>query len=410
MKYAFLGRQPILDKNAETIFYSLMFRKNHSREEKLKDYAPAYAELLSQLLQSFDLDTLLEGKRGWVKIDDQTLIKTDLTLLDKEHLLFELTDTSHFSGKLSKIIEPLIDAGYHFALAHTLIDEVIEKRGEDFVGLFDYIVFNVRKLDFDILHKHERLFKRLDMPLVATRVETKAGFEMCKRLGFSYFMGHYFEQVEIIKSHKLSAQKSTLLQLLSLLKSEADMSELVRTIRFDPSLSLQLLKYVNSAAFTTKEEIVSIDKAVSLLGRDKLNGWVSLNLFSADEGELKNAALIETALMRARMMELLSETLGRKEYQEQAYIVGLLSLIDAFLGVSMREIAKESVFSKAVCNALIHGEGELGKILKLVIVIESGSFKKIELISKKLKIDLEKLSMMLQSAYAYVNEVKAELS
>lgn len=405
MKYAFLGRQPILNPDGDAIAYALKFRRNNTREEKLKDHAPSYAKLLSALIQNFKLDEILEGKKGWVKIDDQTMIKTDLTLFNPEHILFELTDTSHFSVKLSKVIESLYAQGYQFALAHTLLDEVMEKRDEAFLSMFSYVIFNVRKLDFDILHKHERLLKRLNLPLVATRVETKAGFTMCSRLGFSYFMGNYFEQVEVIKGRSVSAQKSTMLKVLSLLKSDEEMAEIIKTIRYDPTLSLLLLRYINAANFATKSEIKSIDKAVSLLGRQKLNNWISLSLFSAEEGDSQGEALIETALMRARMMELLCDILGRQEYQEQAYIVGLLSLIDAFFGIAIRDVVSEKIFSKAVCNALLTGEGELGKVLQLVKVIEQGSFKKIELISQKLKIDLEKLSEMLRVSYQYAQEV-----
>ena len=75
----------------------------------------------------------------------------------------------------------------------------------------------------------------------------------------------------------------------------------------------------------------------------------------------------------------------------------------------MRDIIEKGYFSDAIKSALVSGEGELGKILKLVIILEHGNYKKIELISKKLSVPIEELSLMLNKAFTYVLEVKNSL-
>jgi c-di-GMP phosphodiesterase len=409
MEFAFLGRQPVVDVNSKTVLYSLLFRRSNTRKVPLKDVASGYSVAISELMHSFSIEDTLEDKKGILKVDDQTIIKTDLSILPPEHLIFELTETTHFSVKVSKVIEALMDKGYEFSLSHKLVDEVILKRGDDFLSRFSMIVFNVRKLDFDVLYKHERLIKKIGITLMASKVESQQGFEMCKRLGFTHFLGYFFEEPEILKGKKLSSDKVTLLQILTKLQSNPDMSEAIQSIKFAPNLSLLLLKFINSAAISPAKEIDTISQAVKLLGPKRMLSWVALTLFTASE-DGTNETLVDTSLMRARMMELMCDLLGRKEYLEQAFMVGLLSLSDAIFIVPMRDVVENGYFSDAVKSALLQGEGELGKVLKLTLVLERGNYKKIELISRKLSVPIEELSLMLNNAFTYVVQVKKSLS
>lgn len=408
MEFAFLGRQPVLDIEENTVFYSLLFRRNNTRKELMKDVAGGYSIAIAELMHSFDIGSTLEGRKGILKVDDQTIIKTDLSILPKEHLVFELAETTHFSLKVSNVIEELMDKGYSFSLSHKLIDEVLLKRDEDFLARFEMLVFNVRKLDFEVLYKHERLLKKLKMTLMASRVESKQGFDMCKRLGFTYFLGYFFEQAEILKGNKISADKISLLQILTQLQNDVDIADIAKSIRYSPEVSILLLKYINASNFSTIKKVDTITQAVNLLGRHKLTSWITLTLYTASEGS-SNQTLINSSLMRARLMELLCPILKRKEYESQAYMVGLLSLSDTIFKVSKREIIEQGHFTDAVKSALLQGEGELGKILKLSMIIEHGNYKKIELISRKLSLPIEDLSKILNDAFTYVIKVKKSL-
>jgi len=408
MEFAFLGRQPIVDVDKETVLYSLLFRRSNARKVPLKDAAAGYSVAISELMHSFNIEETLGKRKGVLKIDDQTIIKTDLTVLPSEHLVFELTETTHFSMKVSKVIEALMDKGYEFSLSHKLIDDVLLKRDEEFLARFSMIVFNVRKLDFDMLHKHERFIKNNNMVLMASKVETQEGFEMCKRLGFTLFLGYFFEQAEILKGKKISANRISLISILSTLQSSSDLDEVIKMIGYEPEISLALLKYMKSAHLSTEKEIDNVQQAVNLLGHKKLTSWITLLLFTSSDGS-SNETLVDTSLMRARMMELLCGVLERQEYSKQAYLVGLLSLADAIFKVPMRDIVDSVDFSPALKKALVSGDGELGKILKLAMIVEHGNYKKVELLSRKLGVPIDELSLMFNTAFNYVLEVKQSL-
>ena len=405
MEFSFLGRQPILNRDEEIVFYSLLFRRNNSRKLPLKDIIEGDASVLSELMHSFGLQKTLEGKKAFLKVDDQTIIKTDLSILPKEHIIFELTDRSSYSAKVAKEINRLMSLGFEFAISHLFIDDVLLKNDESFLEKFKYIMFNVRKLDFEVYYKHERLLKKLGIKLIATKVETQQGFDMCKRLGFDYFLGFFFAEPKILKGNKFTANQGHLLKLLEKIRNGVENEELINDIRSFPDIALMLLKFINSAKFTHKKEIDTITQAINLLGSEKLMAWVALTLFSANN-EKHNFTLIETSLMRAKKMELLCPILKVPKLAQEAYLVGLLSLSDTIFKIPMRDIVENSFFSDDVSRALLEGEGELGKVLKVAIIMEKGDFRKIEFIANKLNLRIEELSNLLQECFSYVNNIR----
>lgn len=408
MEFAFLGRQPVVDVNRETVLCSLLFRRSNARKVPLKEVAAGYSLAISELMKNLHIERTLDQSKGILKIDDQTIIKTDLTVLPPEHLIFELTETTHFSTKVSKVIEDLMDKGYAFSLSHKLIDEVLLKRDEAFLSRFSMIVFNVRKLDFDVLYKYERLIKKYNITLMASKVETQEGFEMCKRLGFTLFLGYFFEQPQILKGKKLEAVKFSLISLLVTLQSGADISEVTKQMHHSSEVSALLLNHIRSIETAGKDKVTNVQEAVKLLGINKLTHWATFTLFDFHK-EDHNQTLVDTSLLRARMMELLSALLHRKEHENQAYLVGLLSLTDAIFNVPMRDIVKGGNFPDSISDALLTGAGELGKILKLTMIIEHGNYKKVELISRKLGVSIEELSLLFNSAFNYVLSVKKSM-
>lgn len=404
--FSFLGRQPIFSIDGALEAYSILYRSNNEHAVKMASSREAYAKNMDALINSIGINTVLEDKKGWIKINGQTLIKNDLALLSKNRMILELTDRANFSVKLSKIMEELIEEGFSFAISHHLIDEVLEKRDETFFGLVDYVVFNVRKMNFTTFSNHELLFKRHGTKLLATNVETLEGYDICKRLGFTYFRGCFFEKPTILKGNKISTSRSVFLQIVAKIQEDASINNLANVISVSPEVSILLLKFINAADFSTKEEVNSISRAVNLLGKDKLLSWASLMLFSAQDTKYSHM-LLDSSLLRAKLMEEFCILLKRSKLQKEGYLVGLLSLSDTIFKVPMQSIVDDVPLSEDISLALLHGEGELGKILKIVLIIEKGNFRQIELIASKLTIPLDTITGILSSAFAYLETIKA---
>ena len=71
-------------------------------------------------------------------------------------------------------------------------------------------------------------------------------------------------------------------------------------------------------------------------------------------------------------MELFAEKIqrGDREISEQAFMVGIMSLIPALLGMSMTSILEQLPVTQRVRDALIDGQGTLGQLLVLAQATE----------------------------------------
>ena len=160
-----------------------------------------------------------------------------------------------------------------------------------------------------------------------------------------------------------------MLQLITRLQDpEAGMDELERLVTCDPALSYRLLKYINSAYCGMPVEVTSIRQALVLVGTTMVRSWATLLLLSRlSDG--KPSELIVTALVRARMCELLGADDGERD-DNQYFTVGLLSVLDALLDLPMEEVVDGLPFDNEVCAALSTQGGRLGSTLARVVDYE----------------------------------------
>ena len=95
--------------------------------------------------------------------------------------------------------------------------------------------------------------------LLAEKVETQEEFDHCKELGFDYYQGYFFSRPQIIKGKSLPANKMAIMQLLAKLQNtESSNDELAETISQDITMSVRVLRYINSAQFGFSNEVDSI--------------------------------------------------------------------------------------------------------------------------------------------------------
>lgn len=400
LKFLFLGRQPVLDVDDEVSAYLLRFH-GHSMQHKLAHVN--YTASISKLLHSFDITKSLEGKKGWIKIDGQSLINSDLTLLPKEYFVLYLMKVEQHLDDVFDKIELLMDDGYHFVLDATLAQAFLKSKGKAYLQNFDTIVFDGRKNT--VYTEIVASFSEFEIPCAIRNITTINDYAKYKKEGFSLFLGSYFKEPKPIKGHQISSSRLTLLELLAMIKSDIELDDIVAAIKFAPDISLQLLQYINSANVNTTKYVESIKEAATLLGRKKLMAWVVLSLYSAQDNEISQV-LIDTSMLRGHLMELLCDLLSVPTLQDQAFLVGLLSVSDAIFKVYLHSILESGNFSEKVREALLEDKGDLAKLLKIAKIIEEGNHKKMEVIAGKLKVPVDKFSEMLDQVYTYVRETK----
>lgn len=174
----------------------------------------------------------------------------------------------------------------------------------------------------------------------------------------------------LIKGQTLRPAQANIIQLINLVRSNAEVGEIEEVLKRDPTLSFNLLRFINSAGFGLSCEITSFRHAVMILGMQKLFRWAALLMTTSRAGG-SPPAVGNTAVVRGRLMELLAAELLPPEEADDAFVVGIFSLLDAMLGLPMEQALESISLSANVTDALLHRKGMFAPFLELTLACES---------------------------------------
>ena len=199
---------------------------------------------------------------------------------------------------------------------------------------------------------------------VAFNVEGGDGFQACLDAGVIAAASWFFKYPTKAPAKALNAGQTQIIRVINLVRKNADIKEIETALKQDVALSYKLLRYINSAGFGLSCEIQSFRHAVTILGYDKLNKWLSLLLATASKDPMA-PALMHTALTRARLMEILAHGLVSPQEYDNLFITGAFSMLDALLGVSMDKVLETMSLPEAITDALLGHGGLYGPFLEL---------------------------------------------
>lgn len=169
---------------------------------------------------------------------------------------------------------------------------------------------------------------------------------------------------------ELSPAHAQIVRLLNLVRNNADIKDIEAVLKQDVALSYKLLRYINSAGFGLMCEIQSFRHAVSILGYDNLNKWLSLLLVTASR-DPSAPAMMQTAIARGRFMEEIGGPFFDKPARDNLFITGAFSLLNVLLGTSMQALLDEMNLPASITEALLYEQGEFAPFLKLSRLCES---------------------------------------
>ncbi|EKE84462.1 EAL and HDOD domain-containing protein [Idiomarina xiamenensis] len=370
--YSYIARQPILDRHLQVYGYELLFRDSEQNTFPNIDPDEATSRLLLQQHLLGDINTVCLGKKAFINFHARALIENFPSFLSADDIWIELLETVDVTDELIDACQKSINKGYRIAL-----DDY------DFSERWQRILPNVSLVKIDISQQGLAIadklhwFKQRGLPTLAERVETRAEFEACMALGFDFFQGYFFERPKLLQARSLHPSKLATMSLLAeVLKPELDFSALAKVIQRDVSLTYSLLKLVNSAAFNFAGQISHVQHALTYLGERQLRRYLTLVL-TANMAAEQAEELIIKAITRARFLELLcsqdSSPLKRHaKHADAAFMVGMLSLLDAILQLPMADILQQLPLSSALNAALLKRQGDLGELLIVAEDYEHG--------------------------------------
>ena len=213
---------------------------------------------------------------------------------------------------------------------------------------------------------------------LATQVDTHERFTECSNAGAEWFTGSWYLEVPEKKGGAQATSRTLMLRLLQLLAVDAETRELESIFKQDPQLSYHLLKLVNSVAMGLTTRISSFRQAIVILGRRQLQRWVHLAMFAQQQQHGLLDPLQAAAVLRARLLELVSATLGMsREIQEQAFMTGMFSLLGVLFCMPLEKVIQPLNLADQIVAALLERKGPLGLLLRMAEAAERADGEKL---------------------------------
>ncbi len=405
MNINYIARQPILDLKLNTWGYELLFRagaeNSFLNSENRYDGDTATMSVINNALLD-NIHNLSLGVMSLINFTRGLILDEYALLLNRSNTIIEILETVVPDTEVVYACKKLKDKGYILAL-------------DDFFFREEYhellILADIVKIDF-IAAKREEIvelvarLKPYNVKLLAEKIENYDDFEFAKDLGCILFQGYFFSKPVMVRRDHIQESKLAKLHLLGEVNSKMfDIDKIEEIIKSDPVLTLRLLRYLNSAFFGLRNEVKNIHHAIVMLGPKKLRRWITV-VISADLSEGKPLELLKESLFRAKFCELLGENATGVEREEDFFLLGLLSHIDAFFGQPKDVLLDNLPISKHIKGVLV-GLDECSLLhdsLEIAQALGLGMWDYVDNISQKNNIDGSLIKSSYFSAVNHAND------
>jgi EAL and modified HD-GYP domain-containing signal transduction protein len=361
----FIGRQPILDRGQNLAAFELLFRSGLSGGANVSDDLQATATVITRSFSDLGLHAVLGKYRGFINVSADLLMSDMLELLPQEQVVLELLETIQITDDIVARCRDLKAMGFSLALDDFIAYDPVY---EPLLEVVEVVKIDLPQLEIPALEQLVRQLKPWPVQLLAEKVDSAEQAERCRQLGFHFFQGYYFAKPVVLTGKRSDPSKLALLRLLGLILSDAETHEIEQAFKHNPTLSYNLMRLVNSVAMGMSHKINSLTQAIVVLGRRQLQRWLQLLLFTADASDADfPTPLMLLAATRGKMAELLAKVTHPRDrdYQDRAFTAGIMSLLDALLGMPMHDILQQLNLAEDVQQALLAREGPIGLLLRL---------------------------------------------
>ena len=391
----YVARQPILDRAQDVFGYEILFRNG------VEDYFNADPELAARsTLDSsllFGITTLCHNRRAFVNCTREVLFKDLITLLPPTHAVAEILETVEPEDRVIAACKRLKSSGYLIAL-----DDFAPN--DPRIPLCEFA--DIIKIDVRATRPEERagMMRRFASPkckMLAEKIETPHEFQQARDMGFTYFQGYFFCRPELVIGREVPASRVHYVRLLEMVsRREIDMLELEKLLKQEASISYRLLRYLNSPVFGMALEVKSIRHAMGILGEREMRRWIRL-VVTVGAAEQTCSELVLMGLTRARFCEMLSD---RVQSNGDLFLLGLLSMMDAILEVSMEVLLEQIPVERETKAVLLGEKSTLQPLHQLLLAHESGNWAKSSELAKQLKLSDEEVATHWWEALQWAQE------
>lgn len=396
----FLARQPIHDRNGKIFGYELLFRSGLDNFFDCSDPDRACSRVIANSFLLFSIEEMAGGARAFLNFTRHVLIHDFGSVLPRNHTVIEVLENVEPDAEVIAACHRLKAQGFLLAL-----DDFIDRpEYAPLLELVDIIKVDFLASDANTRREYAARFIPRGIRLLAEKVETAEDYQMAMELGYHYFQGYYFSRPVIVSRKDIPTAKLPYLRILREVNAEGiDFRRLAEAIQVEVATSYKLLRYINSAFFELRNPVTSIMQALALLGEREFKKWITL-LSLAELTIDKPTELLNISLIRGKFCEMAGSLLGYSHRNEDLFLMGLFSLLDAILERPLEEVLASIPMAADTRGALLGEKGTLGTLLQIATAMERGEWNQLSSLTTALEIEEKRLAPLHVAAIQWTNQ------
>jgi len=364
----FIVREPLLDPKQRVIGYELSWQ--HKENEPVTDAA-------LEALIGFVAENVNDDEHGWLLKDKilfldavPDMLSTDaLFAMPPERTVLTMKATDLADADVLSAVQGLRAGGVGISIR----DGDLAHLGSNLAMSASYIEVRFAGADVGAQARTYAAAKQSNVRMVGRPVATWEDFDTCAALGLDAFVGKLHLTPRPGAPVKgMNPAQTIILQLMQMVQKNEDIPKIESVLKRDPALSYKMLRFINSAGFGATREIQSLRQAITMMGYAPMYRWLTLLLATASTSGY-SPVLMETAVIRGRLAELLGHKALPRGEGENLFVAGMFSLLDRLLGLPMQEVLDTIQLPDEVVRALLTRGGMYGPYLALAEACELNS-------------------------------------
>ena len=386
-------RQSVLARDKKVAGYRYAFAGDDGADSSRHD------RFILSFLASVMADASLGKRRAFADIPARLLFDPALEGLAKAGLiaLIRIDADDDNVGRIAARMQDMGSAGLRLGLADARMALAHPALGAcaslGFLPVDQILPPDLLQLARKLPAQHPKL------RLCASGVDTLEDFTVCRRLQMHGFIGSFVTQRRDWPNTVADPGTLRLCRVVNSLRAGAEMDAIIRDIKLDPLLSYRILCHANSAGIGARSKVLALKDAVLLIGREPLFRWLVLLLCASAPAQAENDALLECALVRGRMMEMLAQQTSGSS--DDCFLTGVLSLLDVILHLPVSTMLSALDPPEEIRAALLDATGPYADLLHLTEGSEAASDRDLGALCARVGVDAAKLKRIQLEAQAW---------
>jgi EAL and modified HD-GYP domain-containing signal transduction protein len=358
-----------LNAQLEVIAYELLYRvEAQDARADILDGVAATSRVVVGTVAEIGLEKLSGGSVIHLNLPRELIADPIELPLRPETTVLEVLESVHSDAEVLAGINTFRQRRFRIAID----DYVSARHDESLLQVSDIVKIDLLLEPPDRLSETVAALFRRKLEIIAEKVETREQFEHCRSLGIQGFQGFWFQRPETFVAHRAASDKLAVMKVLAALQvPDCTVATLERLVQQDLALVYRLLRVINSSYYNLPRQVKTVHQAIRMLGLDNLRRLCAIVALASFDNRPQE--LLVNSLVRARMCEVLAAN-NEEDRSSELFLVGLLSHLDALLGVSTEEAVHTLPLAKDIAVALTSFAGPIGTTLKSVMEFERGDW------------------------------------